>query len=97
MFLLILLPTIGAFQLGIRISEVKTSMIYNIDDIGNVKRLKKAYSSKESLEISEYLKDKYIWRYTELRKAYDASLFKPFMKLDKDVENGFKYFEDQIK
>lgn len=97
MFLLILLPTIGAFQLGIRISEVKTSMIYNIDDIGNVNRLKKAYSSKESLEISESLKNKYIWRYTELRKAYDASLFKPFMKLDKDVEKGFKYFEDQIR
>jgi|GEM_PF-2050574 len=81
-----------AYQTGIRNAEIKTTMICNLDDIAVLMAVK----DSDPKALKKRLRDRYVWRYREIKKAYDQSLYRYPISLDKDIDLGFQLMEKQI-
>jgi hypothetical protein len=92
-----MLAAYGGFQAGSRISEVKTALIYTLDDTSTLIAFKKQPDSANSKHLYDVLKARSLWRCEELQRAYQRSKFKWMIEFDGEVERGFGWMEERKK
>lgn len=86
-----------AYKIGSQAAEVKTSLMFNLDDVSALIALKEKFNSDESKLLKKVLRDRYVWRYESMKFAYSQTMYRYPISMDKEIDRAILHMEKRIK